>query len=328
MANLTGNNITSSNQMQRFTIQYIYIGFATPAVVANLIILYTVCRSYKFLKKSAFITGLAFSDTLLASGVIVAGTVQILSAKHIIAGVVVEPIFCLQQMTTLLLLGYQLPSAMVLLIGAERFVAIVFFKWYYINWTNKKAWFLTLMTCLFCIVSVACCWIIVATSRTYGSVSIMCATIKVSGKLYSFHHFGFGIFCGILAIFFTVVSLLTFWRKKMSNTVNNSVSNVRIKKFVRKQWNITLAMTCVAFFDFTLLVVPNIFIVLDTVVPSAHVFATHATSMLCIKATVNIFVYIAVYSEFRDYLVQGFSCKMKAQTLRSVHCYESEITRL
>lgn len=81
---MDGNSTNNSIYWDLYKIQYMYIGFAALAIFANSIILIVLLRNLAYLKKSAFLAGLAVGDMTLGIGVLVAGTLRIFIYKKIV----------------------------------------------------------------------------------------------------------------------------------------------------------------------------------------------------------------------------------------------------
>lgn len=215
--------------------QYLYIGFAVPAIASNVLILFILVRNVAYLKKSAFVAGLAIADNSLGIGVLVAGILRVSFIQENIYDLLIEPSYCLKHITTLLLIGIQLPAAMMFLIGSERIVAIVWYELYYHSWSNKKSWFLTSAAFLFCTASVAVAWVIVYTSPNTLKSPHHCTTPIVVGPSYAAYSYGFACACGLWAFLTTLFSLVRFIKTKQKMLTNAS-SNHSFNTFVKKQF--------------------------------------------------------------------------------------------
>lgn len=285
--------------------QYLYIGFAIPAIVSNSLILFILLRNVAYLKKSAFMTGLAVADTTLGIAVIVAGTLRVSFLEEHVYDLLIEPSYCLKHITTMLLIGVQLPAFMMFLIGSERIAAVVWFDWYYHFWSNKKSWMLTSVAYLFCTMSIAVAWMIVYSYPDSVRSPHHCTTPTVVGSLYASYNFGLACTCGVWAFVVTLLSLLRFIKTK-ANLLKKSGANFDLNKFIKKEYQIAWSMACLASVDFLLVVVPNILTSIGAYFPSLLVIGNYGTCMLCVKSAITVIIYPIFYPEFRLLLRKSF----------------------
>lgn len=207
-------NSTAAPPPTDLTVPYTYVGLGTAVLITNAIICLVLFRNKEFFKRSAFIAGLSTADLILGSGIVMAGVMRIRYLKASMSNFPVHPLYCLQRFTTILMTSYLLESAMLFLIGCERFVAVAFFTWYYNKWSNRKAWFFTALAYLACAVCIGSMWIAVANVPANVTTPIYCSSQYVVGDGYSFFTFGSCILSGSWAIGSTLFALLSFLKKK------------------------------------------------------------------------------------------------------------------
>lgn len=84
---------------------------------------------------------------------------------------------------------------------------------------------------------------------------MLCYNPTVLGPAYSTYNYGLAILCGTVSLFFTFYSLVAFILKRRKFKCNQH--NIESKlKVINKQLRITVTMSCIAFFDFTMVVLP------------------------------------------------------------------------
>lgn len=290
------------------TIQYLYVVFGSVAFLANATICFVLLKNIKFFKKSAFIGGLALAETIFGAGHVVAGLFRIYYINTNSIYLLVHPLYCMNRVTIIFVLTIQLGSTMLLLIGGERLIATLLFDWYYKMWTNKKAWILTIAVYLVDIGITGICWLAVYYHSENQKISIECLATSVTGDIYSFYQGGLIVICGIWVSSTTMFSLVSFMKKRLS-TIDST--NLKLKKFIQKQWHITISMTCVACADVTLILIPGSLHSLATIYPRLIFISYVASLAACVKSTMTLFIYLAFNPSFRSNFRKAF-CQKKA----------------
>lgn len=292
--------ITSTVNVQaasNLTAQYLYIGFAVAVLLANVTIGLVLAQNKEFFKKSALLIALAFGDSMLGIGTVIAGVLRLGYLQGSTLVFDVHPSYCLKTFTTLLIVGVQLPSVMILLMSCERVVAIVFFSWYYQNWNTRKAWYLVAAGVFFCTISISMSWVVVYSLPENATTQINCGTAAAVGPTYASYHFYLGACCGVLSTCITLFSLIVFINKRKRFQIS---ANDRLKKHIKREWQITIATTVIACLDLCLVVVPNILLSIAVYYPSLLLLASYATCLLCLRSTSNLFIYLTFNSDFRS----------------------------
>lgn len=303
-SNNTDNETFSISAVANLTVQYMYIGFAAFVLLSNAVIGTTFMRNIHLFKKSAFNIGLAVGDIILGLGTITAGIIRMSLLWTNTKDVPVHPSYCLETYTTLLMIGTQLPATMIFLISTERILAVVCFDWYYKKWSSRKAWLVVTLGFAYCTVSIATSWFVVYNFPANITTPLLCTTSVVVGPVYATYHFYIAVFAGVWAIIATVFSLLTFINKRKKFQAN---ANDNLKRFIQKQWQMTLSTTCIALFDFMLVVIPNILLSMTAYMPSLLLLGNYATCMLCLRSASNLFIYVLFNRDFRSALLTTFN---------------------
>lgn len=300
---MNNSTILISTNSLDLTSHYVYIGFGGAALFGNLVIVLVYTRNFYLMKKSAFVIGLTFGDIVNGLALLVTGVMRIIYAKSGMSNFQVQPLYCLQSLTSLWLLGMQLPSVMMFLIGLERLLAVGRVIWYYKNWSSKYAWCLTVLAYVYCIASVGSEWLlIVYIFNKNTTTSISCTTPFVIGPDYSLYSYGLAIVCGTSSAVTTVVSLIIFLAKKQEFAMSNN--SVNMHKHMKKQWQLSTSMACVTVLDFGLVVLPNIFLLMIALsYPFPPIFSTigfWSAELVCLRSALSFFIYFILNRDFRS----------------------------
>lgn len=278
-----------------------YIGCGTAAILNNLIIIFVLIRNKPLLHKSAFIVALATGDLCSGIATLVTGIVRI---RYTVAGVAKKQVHlftCLKGHASLWLIGIQIPSVMVFLIGCERVVAVQYFYWYYKRWTNKMGWILSGIVYVYVGMSYCILWVINYNLPSTATTTIFCYATYVFGRGYGSYNYGFGIICGCTSVVTTVVALVNLTSKR--KLFGRSPQNVNLQKFIGRQWRQTISMTCIAILDFILIVLPNIVLIislyLDAFPPAIKYIGVWSADLACIKSSLSCIIYICFNRDFR-----------------------------
>lgn len=283
---------------------YNYITFGVVALVANLAVALVLLYDKEFLKKSALMSGLCLADILNGCSLIVAGSLRLGYVKEGTLSLPVHPFICMIRITILWTAAGELPALMMLLIGGERALAIIFFQWYYFSWTNRLAWTLTGVAYLYC-----CCTITTLSIVTYllpntTTTPQQCISTFVIGPSYTWYDYLLAILCGTVAIISTMISLLAFNAKRRKFKNNSQSNDSNMKSFLTKQWNLTISMSLVSFFDFTLVVIPNVLKLVASFYPPLLFIGFYASYMVCTRSALSLVIYILTNRDFRNILFQ------------------------
>lgn len=293
MSNKTGP--MGMNEIQTILINmgpYAAFGFA--AVLSNCFILFVIFCNIPFLKKSALLTGLAVGDTIDGLALLVNGIKRIVDTYWGISKVKVHVSYCMEIFVTpLTILGNQIPGAMFFVIGLERFVAVRFFDWYYCKWSNNLAWRLIAVVYIYCICSLAVSFGATFARSKDDMVDLGCPVSTIMGPVYTAYNYSVAIVGGMTAVFATIYAVIAFAKRKNQSSLSSSVSN-SIKDHIKKQWQVSKVMVCLAVLDFGLVVVPYCLVNLN-----AGDIKAWSLQIVSLRSTLNVFVYIIVNSEFR-----------------------------
>lgn len=280
--------------------QYIVIG--TGAVLLNSFLLFVCLRRMHYLKKSAFIFGLAIGDLLDCIALLGNGWVRLYRFYNDLPDVKVHPSYCLQiyGFSAVFLMGNQIPGVMLFLIGVERLLAVQYFNWYFVKWNNKMAWKFTGAAYIFCALSLGAAYVSVNLQPPEARVSIMCITPTVMGKNYITYNYIVSVIGGVLATVTTIVAMISFTvRRRKLNSVSSSV-----RSHVKKQWSSSQMMLIVALLDFLLVVVPNVLLILSNsygLLSIANI-ASYSLQIGCARSFINVLFYL-INREFRTNVI-------------------------
>lgn len=302
---LTHNESSCFRKSSHLNTHILYIVFGSTACFANFIICIILLKNRKFLRKSAFMAGYAFSETFLGVAHVVVGALR-LQYHFMDIRVRVHPLYCMYRSTTLIVITSQLGSTMLILIGVERLLAAVFFKWYYNNWTPIKAWTITCLAYVACLASAVVCWLIVLNYSEDYKISLDCSSLSVSGNVYSIYQRSLVVFSGIWVSGATLFSLILMLRKRSRSQLND----IKLKKFENKQLRMTISMTVLACVEFMFVVIPGSMLSLAIFLPKFSLIGNYASIMVCVKSTLTIFVYTIFNSTFRSNLLSTFCTQL------------------
>lgn len=292
-------NFNVSNNTFNLTFFHLYIIFGSCALVANFVIVFTLVSNIVLLRKSSFICGLAVGDIIKAIALIIIGVTRTEVTRLNIANVVVSRMYCWKTIGIIVMLGNQIPAVIVLLIGLERFIAVVLFNWYYSNWNDLKAWMSTCFAYCLAFVSVISSGIIIYTSKENITVTKICYQPTVLGPIYSSYNYGLPVVCGTMSILFTLYSLVAFIlkRQKIKTGGNNTGNKL---KLIRKQLQITITMTCIAFFDFTMVVIPFSIMIMTSFFGDLINVGYISSCLISTRATFSFIIYFVLNQGFRE----------------------------
>lgn len=304
---------------------YFYVGCGFATLITNIIILFVLIRNRPLLKKSAFVVGLCFGDILNGLALLISGIQRIHYTNHGMDGNIVHRFTCLQYVTTLWLVGSQIPTVMMFLIGTERLMAVAYFSWYYKKWTITLSWALTLFVYLLVSISIGAAWFLLYGLPENETTTILCYTSNVIGVGYGSYNYGVAIVCGCTAIVTTTASLIKFVVKKRSLSMNNR-SQIYMQKFVQKQWQITTSMTCVIVFDFIMVVIPNVVLLMINLKYKFPVdlknLASWSADLVCLRSALSFFVYLALNGDFRIAFYKATNLQKK--NVKIIYPYEMD----
>lgn len=301
----------------------VYIACGAAAALANIIVVFVLFRNKQLFIKSSFIAGLSVGDIINGLALLITGLNRTSYMTKGISSNPVHPLICLKGFTTLWLIGIQLPTVMMLLVGIERVIAVASFNWYYKKWTDKTGWLLTGAVYLYVAGSIGTLWVMICSYSENVTVSLTCATPSVIGVGYGTYNYGMAIICGSAAIVTMIVSLV-FMIKKKRKFQNSNQTNVSIQKFLKKQWHITKSMACIAFFDFVMVVIPNMLLLMLTYKfqfpPELRSVGSWSADLVCSRSTLSLFIHLLFNRDFRNGFLKAFGIKQS-----SVHPIVSKI---
>lgn len=306
-----------------------YISFGSVAVIANCMVIFILLRNKKFFQKSAFISGLALGDLLDGLALVVNGTMRILQGLNGTSSLLVHPSYCMITVVQpIFILGNQIPGVMFFLVGAERFLAICYFDWYYRKWSNKFAWMLTACAYIFSICSVAAAFIVAFSFDSTFKIAIACFTQSATGPVYSVYNYSVSIIGGMVAVVTTLTAMIVFTHRKAVVIRSSNVSTT-IKSHVKKQWHITRMALCLAVVDFCLLVIPNILVALSSWYVNTSLGAaalrTWPLQLVSFRSILNVVIYLCINSEFQDAARLAFGSKRVSPIRLSIPVFNSRI---
>lgn len=290
-----------------------YIVFGSISVVTNLTIIFILLRNIKYFKKSALIAGLATGDLIYGFSLMVIGAERVIRYYAGTDSLTIRPFDCMKNLINpLLLVGNQIPGVMFLLIGIERFLAVYCYDWYYLKWSNKFAWTLTVIMYIYCTLSVSVAVLVTLSYDINYKIGIACGTANLVGPTYSAYNYGIGIVGGLVVGVATVVAMIKFTKRK-SRLVGEGYTPMNVKTHVKKQWLLTRSTLCLAVADFAFLVMPSIIITLSSGFNvNFHVNLTQlkvwALQLVCFRSILNIIIYLLLNSEFRSAASHAVCC--------------------
>lgn len=288
-----------------------YVCFGSLAVATNLLILFILLRNFGYFKASAFIAGLALGDFIDGLSLAMVGAVRIAQYWDGSSILMVHPTYCMKTLITpLFLLGNQLPGLMFFLVGIERFLAVVYYEWYYLRWSNKFAWMLTSSAYIYSLLSVGAAFVITYRYDANVTTSISCGVGAVMPASYSAYNYMVAVVGGTVAVLATIGALVSFTKRKCAT---NLAANV--KSHVKRQWHLTRVTLGLAVVDFGLLVVPSFIITLSSgfnvAFNNLNLNSVKAWSLqlVCFRSILNVLFYLFVNSEFRLATYRAFNMK-------------------
>lgn len=292
------NNSTTSNVAAVIVPSAIQISFGAVAIISNLIIFLVLLCNTTYLKKSAFIVGMAMGDLLDGVALTINGSFKIQRVFDGTTSLMVHPTYCMKLFVIpSYLLGNQISSVMFLLTGVERFLAIKYYDWYYLKWSNKTAWLATSSAYLYCIVSWSSAVVISASYDASYTISILCTVPAITNTNYTSYNYCISIVGGTVAVAGSLVAMVLFTKKKIRVKSTSDVSTTT-KNHVRKQWNLTRLTLCLATLDLGLVVTPT-FLSLVVSNDTTSTMRSWSLQMLCLRSFLNLIVYLFANSDFR-----------------------------
>lgn len=297
-----------------------YVCFGSVAIVANLLILFVLLHNVKYLKKSAFVTGLAIGDLVNGISLVATGAMRLVQEINHMSAVMVHPSYCWKiLLTPIILTGNQIPGIMFFLVGTERFIAVYHYDWYYLKWTNKLAWTLTFGAYIVCLISVLASFGIAFSYSSSSVTPIACLTSSIVGPTYSAYNYGIDIIGGTVAALATIIAMVIFSKKKARVSCETNVS-ASVKLHVRKQWQLSRIAFCLAVVDFGFLVIPSTMITLSGgfgVNFNIRIDTLNSWSLqlVCFRSIMNVIIYLFINQEFRSATKLAFGFKNNGQNL-------------
>lgn len=290
---------------------YEHLTFGCINVILNSMIIVVLVRNRQLMKKSAFMAGLATSDTINGLGLFISACVRINRIKHEEISEPVLPIFCIQQFTALLLLDQQIHGMLFFLIGVERFIAVRYFSWYRVHWNYKGAWILTLAAyvCSLCSITFGILGTIFQPVEFY--VTKLCITTSVVGEFYAIYHYCVPLIGGTAAVIMTLMAMILFnkRKKKMQQVYNNTQSNNYTHQAIKKEWQMSRLIFVTSILDLGLIVAPSVLGMLSISKVIRDINTTRifiVQTLNCFRGIMNIFVELFLNLEFRSAMYKMF----------------------
>lgn len=300
----------------KLLIPQLNLGIGVVGAILNILALICICSNKKFLKKSAFLTGLIVGNIFNSGYSISNGTHRLLNALDPLRNPNYTAWDCMMApfIPTWALLGGEAPSLIILLFGFERLSALATPAWHFQKWKPKWSWMAVGVVYVYAFVTVVIAWFVVAFAKPSdsGAVSRDCFVHSVIGQAFSCYYYGLQIFCGVAAVVATLSALAAGWcRLKMSQTDST-------KSRLHKQIRITRHMLALAVVDFFLVAVSNLVLYLTmltkfTGLPSGA--SNHGAVAYCCNATVCVLAYLAVNKNFRDCFLKCYKLEKGVNSL-------------
>lgn len=271
-----------------------YSVFGTSAMVTNIFTFVVLLSNKKLLRRSALPMGISISHFLCGLGIGVHGLHRWTHKSQL--SLPVTPWECIQLVYPVFNpLAFQSMTTMLILVGVERALAIMFGNWYKQHWTPPRAWMAVACGYIYVLIPIgyglSCAWAVNTKSTT-----LSCGLTAVYGLGLVNWNFGATVFAGITAVTLTMAGY-RYDRRRIAKLPLISGERGRLKK----QAKLTKALLSVACLDFILVVIPNIFSFLTN---ATGIWPTSISGyfniLYCLNATVTIYSYIAFNSEFRQ----------------------------
>lgn len=300
------NNFTANNTVS-FT-NIIYIASGSLAIVGNVLLLIVICSRLEYLKRSAFLFGLAVCDTLHGVAIMVSAVLRTIYQTLPASQSMIRPTYCMVTVTPLWIIGNQGTALMLLLIGIERFIAVQFFAWYRIKWTKKLSWSCMCLVIVFCTFSIGLAYYLASIATV--TISINCYFIQVVSKSYNYYNYGVSISAGFGANIGTILSLILCLIKLNRFRNHPNTSNATVQGHIKKQWQLSKAMIGCTVCDLGLVVIPNILMSVisgfdnNSASTMLSTVTTCAPPLLCIKGFLNLFCCLLFNPEFRRHALR------------------------
>lgn len=308
------NNSTTSSLSDIIVSSTSQIIIGAVAILTNGTILCVLLSNVAFMKKSSFVTGMAIGDLLVGLAVSISGAFKIIRIFDGTSSLMVHPSYCMEIFVIpSYLMGNQISSVMFLLCGVERFLAVKYYDWYYMKWSNKIAWYLTGCAYVYCTVSLTSA---VSLSLSYDAkyrIPILCTVAAATTSAYTTYTYWISIIGGAIACAGSLTAMVLFTKRKLR--VHDAISNVA-KNHIKKQWNATRVALCLAVFDLGLVVVPT-FLSLVASTAATNSIRSWSLQMLCMRSILNLVVYLSVNSDFRAATLKMLSLQTKVVALLS-----------
>lgn len=297
-----------NNTTNFFEPAFLYIPCATISCVCNCFIIFIIVRERKLLKKSSFHIGLSLGDLMDNLALLTEGIYKYVHSSHSRSYLIVHPSYCMTNSAVpVVLLGMQIPGAMYYLVGLEMILAILFYKWFSENWTNRITWRLTVTAYFLCFFYLSLAFVISFTSNVASQVSVTCEMTDVLGLTYTY--------CSYIistgGVIFTIVgaSICAIAFRKRKNTVVNISNSMKTK--MEQQAKQSTVMCLLALMEFGWNTVPNILFhwcgYLEKERKFHELFYLKLISSVC-----SVLIYILFDKEFRTKFFKTFRiCKHK-----------------
>jgi len=128
-SNATASSKDALNPSIRMTIFSTQIAVGAASMLPNFLLLFLLLRTKSLRLSSTLIIGLALGDLTNATAIFVGGAMRLYVFLMGTIDNTVYIIECYKSIITLWMLGCQLPSVMIMILGADRVLAIVKYRW-------------------------------------------------------------------------------------------------------------------------------------------------------------------------------------------------------
>lgn len=310
MVNLTNSTLSDLSIESLLGTAYQYATFGSVSAFTNIFVLLVIASNKNKLKKFAFMFTLSIGDTISGLSLLLTGIIRIFRIHSNIVSNLVHPSFCMVTITQLHILGSLLPPVMLFFMGVERFLALWFFAWYHNKWTENLFSLCTKCAFVSTIISLSVGYIVTFVQSDEHLIPLDCSTPAVVGNNYLVYIYLLGGCGGSIACVPTFGSLIFFFKRKKCLQQQGSTSLGDMKKTVQKNLKITNILFVLALLDLCMVSLPNIMeLLIIYKVLSFPMLANWLQQLICLRGSLNVFIFFFTNEEFRNIVQKMFASK-------------------
>lgn len=299
---MNASNFSTPLPVKDMAVNYGYVGIGAATILTNLLIFIVFAKNRSLFKKSSFLVGLAIGDFVNRIGLMGIGAIRVydyVNSFEIFA--TFHPFVCMLGYPSIIVIGNQISGVMFLFIGLERFLAVLYFDWYYNNWSNKLGWLFTGCAYALCFISICMAFVASYLQPHIPLVNRHCGPGPAVGTVYIIYHYFLPVTSGSIAVWATIMATISFWIRRHRVTPEASITE-QMKNHLKKQWNTTVTMCLLSILDLMVNVIPNFLLILTSgfrLIPNMPSFAGWAIQIIGVRGCLNFFIYLLVNHEFR-----------------------------